>query len=161
MSQEGPKCWRNLQDGVNICGVFLDMCIEKMEIYFHANFLLVQLISIIFPSQIIYSIVISLIYLALIFHSCDHFLDFMLFLGGVAAAVPQLENVIALVGAVTTTFLAYIFPVAIYSSTFYHKLSRLELAKNFAIFLVGILGFLAGTYTSVTKMNKDLHLNKG
>ena len=85
----------------------------------------------------------------------------MLFLGGLAAAVPQLENVISLVGAVTMTFLTYIFPVAIYSSTFYHKLSRLELVKNFAIFLIGILGFLAGTYTSVTKMIKDLHLNKG
>ena len=85
----------------------------------------------------------------------------MLFLGGLAAAVPQLNNVISLVGALTTTFLAYIFPVTIHSSTFYDKLSRLELAKNFAIFLVGILGFLAGTYTSVTKIIKDLHLNKG
>ena len=85
----------------------------------------------------------------------------MLFLGGLAAAVPQLDNVISLVGAVTMTFLTYIFPVAIHSSTFYDKLSRLELAKNFAIFLIGILGFLAGTYTSVTKIIKDLHLNKG
>ena len=85
----------------------------------------------------------------------------MLFLGGLAAVVPQLDNVISLVGAVTMTFLAYIFPVAIHSATFYDKLSRLELAKNFAIFLVGILGFLAGTYTSVTKIIKDLHLNKG
>ena len=79
----------------------------------------------------------------------------MLFLGGLAAAVPQLHNVISLVGAFSMTLLGFIFPVAIHSATFYDKLSRVELAKNFAILLVGILGCLAGTYTSVYNIIKD------
>lgn len=69
--------------------------------------------------------------------------------GGLAAAVPQLHNVISLVGALSMSLLGFVFPVAIHSITFNNELSWIVHAKNIFIFLFGILGCLAGTYTAI------------
>jgi amino acid permease len=82
--------------------------------------------------------------------------DNSFFPGGLAAAVPQLHNVISLVGALTMSLLGFVFPVAIHSITFYNDLSWIVHAKNVAIFVFGILGCLAGTYTAVYNIIKTL-----
>ncbi|XP_028409351.1 proton-coupled amino acid transporter 1-like [Dendronephthya gigantea] len=75
---------------------------------------------------------------------------------GLAAAIPQLHNVISLVGALSMSSLGFVFPVAIHSITFYNDLSWLVHAKNIFIFLFGILGSLAGTYTAVYNIIKTV-----
>jgi hypothetical protein len=82
--------------------------------------------------------------------------NYSFFPGGLAAAVPQLNNVISLVGALTMSLLGFVFPVAIYSITFYNDLSWIVHAKNIAIFVFGVLGCLAGTYTAVYNIIKTL-----
>ena len=84
----------------------------------------------------------------------------MYFLGGLAAAVPQLDNVISLVGAFSMTLLGFVFPVTIHSLTFYDKLSRLELAKDLGMFIFGILGSFEGAYTAVYNIIKEFHGDK-
>ncbi|CAB4017337.1 proton-coupled amino acid transporter 3 [Paramuricea clavata] len=80
----------------------------------------------------------------------------VLFTCGLAAAVPQLHNVISLVGALTMSLLGFVFPVVIHSITFYNDLSWIVHAKNVAIFVFGILGCLAGTYTAIYNIIKTL-----
>ncbi|XP_046852203.1 proton-coupled amino acid transporter 3-like [Xenia sp. Carnegie-2017] len=72
----------------------------------------------------------------------------VLFTCGLAGAVPQLHNIISLVGALSMSLLGFVFPVAIHSITFYDKLSWIVHAKNIFIFVFGVLGCLAGTYTA-------------
>lgn len=88
------------------------------------------------------------------------FLSLLFFPGGLAAAVPQLNNIISLVGALSMSVLGFVFPVAIHSLTFYEKLSVTELAKNIAIFLFGVLGSLAGSYTAIYNIIRDLQTGK-
>ncbi|XP_054261216.1 proton-coupled amino acid transporter-like protein CG1139 isoform X3 [Macrosteles quadrilineatus] len=69
---------------------------------------------------------------------------------GLAAAIPNLSDVISLVGAVSSSTLALIFPPIIEIVTFYDKgLSRATIAKDLFIMMFGILGFITGSYTSL------------
>ena len=69
--------------------------------------------------------------------------------------MPQLDNVISLVGALSMSVLGFVFPVAIHSLTFYDQLSRLQLTKNGLILVFGLLGSLSGSYTAVYNIIKD------
>lgn len=82
--------------------------------------------------------------------------DNSFFLGGLAAAIPQLHNVISLVGALAMSLLGFVFPVAIHSITFYNDLSWIVHFKNIFIFVFGILGCLAGTYTAIYNIIKTI-----
>ncbi|XP_040170575.1 proton-coupled amino acid transporter-like protein CG1139 isoform X1 [Anopheles arabiensis] len=77
-----------------------------------------------------------------------------------AAMIPNLGAVISLVGAVSSSTLALIFPPLIEIVTFWpDKLGRhyWVLWKDIAIMVFGILGFIFGTYTSVAQiLNPDL-----
>jgi proton-coupled amino acid transporter len=71
-----------------------------------------------------------------------------------ATAIPNLGAVISLVGAVSSSTLALIFPPLIEIITFWptdgeQKINRWLLAKNLFIMLFGVLGFGFGTYTSI------------
>jgi len=72
---------------------------------------------------------------------------------GLAAAIPNLSDVISLVGAVSSSTLALIFPPIIEIVTFYDKgLSRLTIAKDLFIMIFGILGFITGSYVSLSNI---------
>ena len=71
-----------------------------------------------------------------------------------AAAIPNLSLFISLVGALSSSSLALLFPTVIDSMLFWEQrkgntMGRLCLAKNAFIFIVGFLGFVTGTYYSV------------
>ena len=67
-----------------------------------------------------------------------------------AAAIPNLGAVISLVGSVSSSMLALIFPPIIELITFWDSgITRTAIVKDVLIALFGILGFLAGTYTSI------------
>ncbi|CAG04525.1 unnamed protein product, partial [Tetraodon nigroviridis] len=70
--------------------------------------------------------------------------------GGLAILIPMLDLVISLVGSVSSSFLALIFPPLLQILTFHREgLSPLVLVKNVFISLIGFLGFVFGTYVSV------------
>ena len=70
-------------------------------------------------------------------------------IGGLAIGLPQLENFISLLGAVSSSALAIIFPPLLHMITFKgHGLGCLSVIKDVFIILIGIVGFLFGTYTS-------------
>lgn len=72
-----------------------------------------------------------------------------------AALVPNLGAVISLVGAVSSSTLALIFPPLIEIITFFpNRLGKHNwiLWKDIAIMVFGILGFVFGTYTSVAQI---------
>lgn len=67
-----------------------------------------------------------------------------------AVLIPELDLVISLVGSVSSSFLALIFPPLLQIAVFHSEgLSPLVFVKNLLISLVGFVGFLAGTYISI------------
>lgn len=72
---------------------------------------------------------------------------------GLAAAIPNLADVISLVGAVSSSTLALIFPPIIEIVTFWDKgLSPLTIFKDILIMVFGILGFIFGSYVSLSNI---------
>ncbi|XP_037031296.1 proton-coupled amino acid transporter-like protein CG1139 isoform X2 [Bradysia coprophila] len=72
-----------------------------------------------------------------------------------AAIIPNLGPIISLVGAVSSSTLALIFPPLIEIITFWpNKLGQnyWVLWKDIAIMIFGILGFIFGTYTSIAQI---------
>ena len=80
--------------------------------------------------------------------------------GGLAVGIPQLSNFISLLGAVSSSALAIIFPPLLHILTFKgHGLSCCSVLKDSFIILVGILGFLFGTFTSVIAIIKGFEVS--
>lgn len=72
-----------------------------------------------------------------------------------AAIVPDLELIISLVGAFSSSTLALIFPPIIEIITFWPNglgKNNWLLWKDLAIMVFGIMGFVFGTYASVSQM---------
>uniref|UniRef100_A0A3Q2XHH6 Solute carrier family 36 member 1 n=1 Tax=Hippocampus comes TaxID=109280 RepID=A0A3Q2XHH6_HIPCM len=70
-----------------------------------------------------------------------------------AILIPELDLVISLVGSVSSSFLALIFPPILQVLTFHGEgLSPASLAKNLVISFVGLVGFLAGTYVAIEQI---------
>lgn len=70
-----------------------------------------------------------------------------------AEAIPKLGLFISLVGAVSSTALALVFPPIIEMIVCWHNnISFVTIAKDVVIILIGVLGFATGTYESVTSI---------
>ncbi|XP_026297521.1 proton-coupled amino acid transporter 1 isoform X2 [Apis mellifera] len=86
-----------------------------------------------------------------IFRSTMCLLTFIL-----AEAIPQLGLFISLVGAVSSTALALIFPPIIEMVVCWQNASLgiCTISKDILIVLIGLLGFITGTYESITSIIK-------
>lgn len=71
---------------------------------------------------------------------------------GLSALIPHLDLLISLVGAFASSFLALIFPALIELVTFH--CSCLTWTKNIVFILIGLVGFLTGTYSSIVEIAK-------
>ncbi|XP_075899542.1 proton-coupled amino acid transporter 1 [Nelusetta ayraudi] len=70
-----------------------------------------------------------------------------------AILIPELDLVISLVGSVSSSFLALIFPPILEVLTFYREgVTPLVAVKNALISAIGLVGFLAGTYVSLEQI---------
>lgn len=81
----------------------------------------------------------------------------VLFISGImAVSIPQLDNFISLVGSISCTALAIIFPIFIHILTLTSegdgRISVAIFFKDAAIMLMGVLMFMFGTYTSVARI---------
>jgi len=72
---------------------------------------------------------------------------------GLAAAIPELDLFISLVGAASSSTLALMAPTVIHTMTFWDDMKGtrkvLTVLRNGFLFMVGFVGFLAGTAVSV------------
>lgn len=66
-----------------------------------------------------------------------------------AVAIPKIDLVISLVGAVSGTFLALIFPPLLEYITYAPNISKINLTKQIAILIFGAISFATGTYAAV------------
>jgi len=67
----------------------------------------------------------------------------------VAAAVPNLEFFIALIGAFCLSIVGIVLPSVIQLATFEEERCGLRLAKNMFLIVFGLVGLVTGTYISV------------
>lgn len=70
--------------------------------------------------------------------------------GGLSTLIPHLDLLISLVGAFASSFLALMFPPVIELLTF--QCGTLTKLKNVIIIMLGLIGFLTGTYSSMKEI---------
>ena len=70
--------------------------------------------------------------------------------GALAIIIPQLDNFISLVGAISSAAIALIFPPILHILCFWdHGISKFEITKNILITILGGIGSIAGTIISI------------
>lgn len=70
-----------------------------------------------------------------------------------AILIPELDLVISLVGSVSSSALALIFPPLLQIITFHNEgMTPLVMAKDVGISVIGLVGFVAGTYISIQEI---------
>lgn len=75
-----------------------------------------------------------------------------------AVLIPELDLVISLVGSISSSFLALIFPPLLEIVTFHTEgLSPLVIVKNVVISTIGLVGFVTGTYIAIVEIANRHH----
>ena len=86
------------------------------------------------------------------------FLIILKIIVGLAAAIPKIDLFISLIGAVSSSTLALIAPSIIHTIVFWEDFEgisgKLRIGRNIFLFVLGIVGMVAGTITSVTDIVK-------
>jgi len=86
------------------------------------------------------------------------FLIILKIIVGLAAAIPKIDLFISLIGAVSSSTLALIAPSIIHTIVFWEDFEgisgKLKIGRNIFLFVLGIVGMVAGTITSVTDIVK-------
>lgn len=83
----------------------------------------------------------------LIINSC-----FLPTLVSLAALIPKLDLFISLVGAVSSSILALVFPPMLEMVTFWSQTTKWLIIKNALITVFGVLVFATGTYASIAAL---------
>ena len=78
------------------------------------------------------------------------------FLVALGAAIPRLDLFISLVGAVSSSTLALMAPPIIDTVTFWPDKGwmNLRIVRNATFFIIGLVGFLTGSYVSLAEIVK-------
>ncbi|KAF1744900.1 hypothetical protein MXB_73 [Myxobolus squamalis] len=80
-----------------------------------------------------------------------------------AIAIPQLSNIISLIGALACTSLCFIFPCIIHLATFWNctsdetRLTQFEIRKDLLIIIFGTISSMSGFYVSINQIYNDYH----
>ncbi len=80
------------------------------------------------------------------------------FSGALAITIPQLDNFIALVGAVSSSSIALVFPPLLHIMCFWNfGISKFEIVKDVLIAVLGVVGSVFGTVLSIFAIIKGFH----
>lgn len=75
-----------------------------------------------------------------------------------AVLIPRLDLVISLVGSVSSSALALIIPPLLEVATYYGEgISPLTVTKDALISILGFVGFVVGTYESLSELIQPSH----
>ena len=78
--------------------------------------------------------------------------------GALAITIPQLDNFIALVGAISSSSIALVFPPLLHILCYWKEgISRLEITKNILIATLGVAGSILGTILSIEAIIQGFH----
>ena len=81
----------------------------------------------------------------------------------IAISVPQLGNSIALVGSLAGSAVLFVFPAFLHLLVIWedrHRFStKLIIAKNIFIMVIGMIGAIVGTYESLDAIIRDYNLS--
>ena len=75
--------------------------------------------------------------------------------GAIAAGVPDLGLVIALVGAFGSSMLAMSFPPLLYCLVFWEDMHLIYIVRNFVLSFIGVIGMIVGTYATIVELIKS------
>ncbi|CAB4006713.1 Hypothetical predicted protein, partial [Paramuricea clavata] len=74
---------------------------------------------------------------------------------GIAANVPQLGNVMSLVGSFVTATVGFLLPAVAHTLLLYNQLSRYTIVANIIFLFAGLLVLFSGVYTSIAQIAGD------
>lgn len=73
--------------------------------------------------------------------------------GALAVLIPRLDIVISLVGSISSSALALIFPPLLEIATYYSEgMHPIVIIKDIAISVFGFIGFVVGTYEALVEL---------